>query len=108
MLVVFLFQGKKYEEYFAAFSYLKLVALLQNFSLNPKFVICDFEKSLQGAISNVFPECKVLGYEFHFIKAMWKRAAKLGLRKDKKKKPTAIIISICTVLVRFKFKKGMF
>jgi len=60
--------------------------------------MCDFEKGLRNALNMVFPEAEIIGCFFHYTKALWKKAAKLGLECKEKKPKTAILISIFVIL----------
>ena len=55
-------------------------------------IVCDFEKSIIKAINSEFFKSKLNGCYFHFVKALWKKAKKLGLTKLSFLKNTKIII----------------
>ena len=74
------------------------MALYEGYDLSPKYVMTDFEKGLQNSIALSFPTSKSLGCEFHFVKALWKKAGKLGLKKDSLKQNTRFVIGCFVVL----------
>lgn len=43
-------------------------------------IYCDFEKGLRNAITKDFDGTTVFGCFFHFVKALWYKAGKLGLK----------------------------
>ena len=50
----------------------------QQRSWKPKQVVMDFELSLQQAWEEEFPDCRIISCYFHYVKAIWSRAATLG------------------------------
>jgi hypothetical protein len=42
---------------------------------------------------------KILGCHFHFVKALWGKAAKIGLKKKDLKDKTAIVIGLLILIV---------
>ena len=91
-----LISSKKTEEYIASFVN---AANNAKILLSPKFIMTDFEKGLVNALKWVFPKSKVLDCQFHFAKALWKRAGKLGLRQKERKRKAAILIKFLLILV---------
>ncbi len=65
----------------------------------PKFVMSDFEQGLINAIKFVFPKTKVLGCYFHFVKALWNRANKIGLRCKKYMLLTKLMLGYFKILI---------
>jgi len=94
-----LISSKKTEEYITAFVNLLVAANNAKILLSPKFIMADFEKGLVNALKWVFPKSKILGCQFHFAKALWKRAGKLGLRQKERKRKAAILINFILILV---------
>ena len=45
----------------------------------PNKYMLDFEKSLQNAVKNNFPNAIINGCYFHYVKLLWEKAKKLGL-----------------------------
>ena len=41
----------------------------------------DFEKASRRALKTIFPDSRILGYYFHYVKALWSKAKKEGLTK---------------------------
>ena len=85
-----------YEKVFA-----NIILLLKNYKIEIDFkkirILCDFEKSLLKAIKENFPESKLNGCYFHFIKSLWKKARSFGLTNKKLLKNTKIIIFACKI-----------
>ena len=53
----------------------------------PNKYMLDFEKSLQNAVKNNFPNAIINGCYFHYVKSIYKRYKDYHLfTKDKKKK----------------------
>jgi len=98
-VVHILIGSKKPEEYITAFINLLIAANNSKTLISPKFIMSDFEKGLRSALQWVFPKATLLGCEFHFVKALWKKAGKLGLRKKERKRKTAIIINFLVIIV---------
>ena len=94
-----LLSSKEAKEYEYALGNFLQKAKINNYKLQPKVIMSDFEKSLRKAISSVFVGTKLLGCQFHFVKALWRRAEKLGLRNKAKKIKTSRVITILTFLV---------
>ena len=63
------------------FNDFKFLINIQNINIYFKkiTIICDFEKSLIKAVKEEFPEAKINGCFFHFVKALWKKIRSLGL-----------------------------
>lgn len=55
------------------------------FNLEPAEFITDFEDGLRKAIKTVYPNVKLNGCWFHYVRAIQRRSAKLGMRKFLKK-----------------------
>ena len=62
-----------------------------------KFMI-DFEKGLQNALKINFPNCKVGGCFFHFVKLLWTKVKSLGLCNKSNLKLTKIIVFILKLI----------
>jgi len=60
--------------------------------------MCDFELALRQALALIFPNAKVLGCEFHFVKALWRKAGTLGLKKKERIIKTSSVISFFVIL----------
>ena len=77
--------NKSFESYNKIFQ--EILNLLDEYKIKINFkniiINCDFEKSLINAIRNNFKEIKIYGCYFHYVKALWKKARKLGLTKSK-------------------------
>ena len=58
----------------------------------------DFEKSLQNAVKNNFPNAIINGCYFHYVKLLWEKAKKLGLCKKNDIKYTKIVIFLLKII----------
>lgn len=45
----------------------------ESFKLEPSSCMTDYEEALRGAIKNVWPNCDIRGYEFHYKQAINRR-----------------------------------
>jgi len=84
--------------YSHVFQHLRLTAELNGFSLNPTLAMCDFEQALRGGIQNVFPQVKLGGCYFHFVKALYEKVKKLGLTSKLYKNKAKILISYLQII----------
>ena len=83
---------KTQELYWHAIQNLKIIAEGNGFKVSPTLIMCDFESALKGTCKKVFPEVKIAGCNFHFLKALYNKVKKLGLsNKNNKKKAKALI-----------------
>ena len=48
-------------------------------NIEPKRIICDFEKSLLNSLSISFPTTKITGCYFHYCQAIYRKIQKFGL-----------------------------
>ena len=89
-----LMTSKTYESYLKIFQELKFIIQNYGIKFEPKGVkfICDFEKSLLGALKKEFEQGIINGCYFHYIKSLWKKVRKLGLTKSKYLENTKILI----------------
>ena len=89
----FVFMTTKTQDlYSIVFESVKTIALIHNYSLKPKTIMCDFEKGMRNAIVKSFVEAKLVGCYFHFTKCLFTKMNKLGLKKEKfKNKALALI-----------------
>lgn len=95
-----IFMSHKTEElYSMAFQCLKQVALnIGNFVLEPKIIMCDFEQAMRKSITKLFPQINLSGCYFHFVKALYDKLTKLGLRKKTYKPKCQVLISYIQLL----------
>jgi len=98
-VVHLLLSGKSTKEYSAAFGTLVKVCAMKGYKLKPEFLMMDFEKSLQNACKERFSTAQILGCQFHFLKSLWRKAGKLGLKTKEKVLHTSRIICLLGVLV---------
>lgn len=64
----------------------------------PNKYMLDFEKSLQNAVKNNFPNAIINGCYFHYVKLLWEKAKKLGLCKKNDIKYTKIVIFLLKII----------
>ena len=60
----------------------------------PKYIMIDFEKSLQNSIKKNFENKLINGCFFHFVKLLWNKAKSFGLCTKNKIKNTKILVFI--------------
>ena len=93
-LFYILMNTKSYTLYYHVFSYIK--NLISSKEIKIKFedinFTCDFEKSLRKALIEIFPKSNIYGCYFHYVKALWKKAKKHGIRTKKFLKETIVLI----------------
>ena len=63
-----------------------------NFNFAKKHIMTDFEHVLHKVIREIYPTCYLEGCYFHYSKALWTKAKKLGLINKKDIKITRFII----------------
>ena len=78
-------KNKFESSYLTAFNSLKqIVQIRLKKTLNFSYIMADFEKALRNALKTSFSvnnaNLVIEGCYFHFCKALWKKASKLGLR----------------------------
>ena len=92
--------GKSEFVYNSIFNEVKKI--IENFGITKKNIpsrfMLDFEASLQNAVRKNFPESKINGYFFHYVKLLWEKAKKLGLCKKNDIKYTKIIIFMLKIM----------
>ena len=92
--------GKFQALYEIVFSNLKTLLKQINTKFEkPKKIICDFELGLRNAMKSCFEGVVIDGCYFHFSKALWYKAAKLGLRKSNIRSDTKILIGLLKFLI---------
>ena len=89
--------------YKSVFENLKLLLHQHNSNFrSPTKVMADFESALRNAVADCFGrEVIIEGCYFHFCKAIWYKAAKLGLtsRKNGSLRKTKILILFLKLLI---------
>ena len=80
--------------YKVIFKYLKeLIETMKiNFSFEKVHIMTDFEHSLRKVIKEIYPKCFPEGCYFHYSKALWNKAKKMGLLNKKYIKILRLII----------------
>ena len=63
--------------------YRAVLSALHGFIPNfrPTLSLCDFEKASRNAFTTIFPNIILVGYWFHYTKAVYEKVPKLGLGK---------------------------
>lgn len=69
LIAYILMEGRKYEDYFYLFEFLR-----DALQINPGSLMADFEKAVRKAAREVWPACKVEGCMFHFCQALRRKA----------------------------------
>ena len=74
---------KSYDIYYYVFKFIKTIIKKQGLILDLKNTVfmLDFEKSSRKALKDIFSESNILGFYFHYVKALWSKAKKEGLTK---------------------------
>lgn len=101
-LIYVLMPNKKQESYSIVFDLIK--SQLPNF--NPKTMHLDFEKAAINAILCAFPHVTLRGCFYHWKRAIWKKAKKLGL-KSKGEKRIAALIAALPLIPHESIKEGL-
>jgi hypothetical protein len=55
--------------------------LKETYGIKPRYVTCDFERSLMNSCKSGFEEAAIIPSFFHFVKSVWLMAGNGGLRK---------------------------
>ena len=77
--------NKNQEHYDFCLKLIKILAKKNNFIINPKFIISDFELSEINALKFSFPNSTFIGCWFHYSKSIqdWFNTQKPGYKKQK-------------------------
>ena len=54
-----------------------------NFSFKKAHLMTDFEHPLRMVLKEIYPDCYLEGCYFHYSKAIWNKAKKIGLVNKK-------------------------
>ena len=104
--------GKNEFIYNKVLSDVKEILSENNISLNeiPKNIMCDFEASLIKSVKNNFPNSKIDGCYFHFVKLLWSKAKSYHLCNKKNMKMTKILIFILKIIpfLNYDDRKNLF
>lgn len=65
-------------------------AAKNDLQLMPKYIVTDFEKAIQKAVKDVWPETQIVGCRFHLTQAWWRKIQHLGLTAEYKDKTSEI------------------
>ena len=66
--------------------------LRDKYNFHPEKITFDFQRANINAIEQMYPKSTIVTCFFHFVKALWTKASKLGLRQKKYKKQTKKLI----------------
>ena len=82
-LIFILMSHKSYDSYFYVFDFIQKLLKKEKIELDIKniFFMLDFEKASRRALKTIFPDSRILGCYFHYVKALWSKAKKEGLTK---------------------------
>lgn len=70
-------------------------------NLNRKTCITDFEISIQKVLREKYEGIKLRGCFFHYVKALWSKAKKLGLCNKKNLSKTKLIIFTLKIIKKY-------
>ena len=85
---------KSFDLYYTLFSHINTLLIKLNIEVNFDKIafMLDFEKASRLALIKVFPKSPILGCYFHYVKAFWYKAKKIGLTRKKHLKETMILL----------------
>ena len=96
----YIFMTNKTESlYNKCFEMLKAIAKDLGFELKPKFLMCDFELALRNAAKSSFPDLEIGGCYSHFVKCLYDKITKLGLRRKVFRPKSRLLVSFLQILV---------
>jgi hypothetical protein len=78
-LVYSLLSDKTSATYYSVFNHLRNRLSQIGLTLNPEFIVSDFEAGFIEAVRLQFPQAKHLGCHFHFGQAVWRKVQETGL-----------------------------
>jgi len=102
-VVYILMSGKSQFLYHAAFMTLQMIWNSRNLEMKPEHIMTDAEASLNNALQSIFPNSEFDICFFHAVKAIWRKASKLGLRTSTILNDTRIIIIIFKIIMHLPF-----
>ena len=93
-LIYVLMSPKSFDLYYTLFSHINTLLIKLNIEVNFDKIafMLDFEKTSRLALIKVFPKSPILGCYFHYVKAFWYKAKKIGLTRKKHLKETMILL----------------
>ena len=93
-LIYVLMSSKSFDLYYTLFSHINTLLIKLNIEVNFDKIafMLDFEKASRLALIKVFPKSQILGCYFHYVKAFWYKAKKIGLTRKKHLKETMILL----------------
>ena len=90
---------KSTEAYTIVLNLLTTICKNKELPLKPESIMMEFEKSLRSAIHQIFPSAKKGDCYFHYVKYLWGKASKIGLREESLKTKTRLLIGLLKALV---------
>jgi len=90
---------KTQESYAMFFSFLKTLSTNHKLKFTPEVIMLDFEVGLRNALKEAFSDVKLSGCFFHFTKALWDKASKIGLRKKTLVEKTIVLVAYLQIIV---------
>ena len=94
-----LLNSKKEGEYDIAFENFISIAKHCGYQLKPKYIMADFEPALRNSLEKNFRGSQILGCQFHFMKALWRKAGKEGLKKKSRIYKTMRLTILALILM---------
>ena len=89
--------NKAQSSYEVIFDFIREYFKKQAISAKVNVILCDFEKSLHNALTGRF-KMKIIGCYFHFVKALWMKAGRFGLKTKDNIENMKIIIDKLKIL----------
>jgi len=84
--------------YKLAFSALSSICQELGLNIQPSYIMCDFETAMRNGIRSYFPNAKIAGCYFHYVKALWHYVASNGLTTKEKLHDTIKLVTFLKVL----------
>jgi len=94
-----LMTSKEQVSYGYVFILIDQIIKQHGYNLKVTSIMSDYEEALRNSIRNIFPEAQLQGCYFHYVKALWSKASKLGLRKKSTIIDTKLLIFFMKILV---------
>jgi len=84
--------------YRVAFSSLSSLCQELGLTIQPTYIMCDFEAALRSGIRYAFPKAKIAGCYFHYSKAIWHYMASNGLTSKERLHETIKLVTFFKIL----------
>jgi len=83
--------------YSYVFRFVKTILQSHNYSPKVTQFMSDFKAPMRKKFREVFPSVEIHGCYFHFVKALWQKAAKIGMKQKKLRQDSKILM----ILLKF-------